>query len=138
MENEPRENVWYEFEAPNSRVSHGYGSREQAEKYLAILNRDLVSSLFSMRDAQRATIRPGERWFRLEDALPAPQAEVAMSSLSPADLEHWRLKLEMSLDQAAQALGISANLYRAYEFGERQIPLYIAHACQWLVSQAKP
>jgi len=119
-------------------VSHGYGSREQAEKYLAILNRDLVSSLFSMRDAQRATIRPGERWFRLEDALPAPQAEVAMSSLSPADLEHWRLKLEMSLDQAAQALGISANLYRAYEFGERQIPLYIAHACQWLVSQAKP
>jgi transcriptional regulator with XRE-family HTH domain len=41
----------------------------------------------------------------------------------------WRKRLNLRQGAAARALGVSSNSLRAYETGERPVPLYVALAC---------
>lgn len=45
--------------------------------------------------------------------------------LSPDELKAWRDGLNLSKRQAAAALGVARNTYRAYEVGKYPVPRYI-------------
>ncbi len=45
--------------------------------------------------------------------------------MTPEQLASWRLGLYLSKRQAAAALGVARNTYRAYEMGKHPIPRYI-------------
>lgn len=45
--------------------------------------------------------------------------------MTPEDLITWRHGLNLSKREAANALGLARNTYRAYEIGKYRVPRYI-------------
>ncbi len=56
--------------------------------------------------------------------------------MTPEELYAWRMANNLSKREAASALGVARNTFRAYEMGKHLIPRYIALACQ-AISTAK-
>lgn len=45
--------------------------------------------------------------------------------MTPDELIQWRTSVALSKRQAAEALGLARNTFRAYETGKQPIPRYI-------------
>lgn len=45
--------------------------------------------------------------------------------MTPDELIQWRTSIALSKRQAAEALGLARNTFRAYETGKQPIPRYI-------------
>jgi DNA-binding XRE family transcriptional regulator len=54
--------------------------------------------------------------------------------MTPDELIQWRTSIALSKRQAAEALGLARNTFRAYETGKQPIPRYIELAVTALSS----
>ena len=52
--------------------------------------------------------------------------------MTPAAFTSWRLSLSLSVDAAAEALGISRSTIQRYEAGTLPIPVSVALATRYL------
>jgi DNA-binding XRE family transcriptional regulator len=52
--------------------------------------------------------------------------------MTPDELIQWRTSIALSKRQAAEALGLARNTFRAYETGKQPIPRYIELAVRSL------
>jgi DNA-binding XRE family transcriptional regulator len=52
--------------------------------------------------------------------------------MTPDELIQWRTSVALSKRQAAEALGLARNTFRAYETGKQPIPRYIELAVRSL------
>lgn len=56
--------------------------------------------------------------------------------MTPDALFVWRMAHQLSKREAAAALGVARNTYRAYEMGKYPVPKYIALACAALTERS--
>jgi DNA-binding XRE family transcriptional regulator len=56
--------------------------------------------------------------------------------MTPAELIQWRTSIALSKREAAEALGLARNTFRAYESGKQPIPRYIELAVKAVSSSA--
>ena len=58
--------------------------------------------------------------------------------MTPDQLKSWRLRLGLTQEQAAEALGVTRSGVQHWEYGRREIPRYIELACKAVEADSPP